>query len=189
MSYNANILLGRILKIHGYDGILTVKLENDFIENVPQMESVFIEIEGKPVPFFISSSDYSGGDTLKLRLEEYWTYEKVNGFSGFRIFLTSGDEKNISSDNIENITGFKVILKNKKIIGFIEEIINNPGQNLLKIISPEKMEILIPFHMDFILGIDKKKRTLTVQLPKGLTEINQGLSCKIDSPRKNKKIH
>ena len=56
MAYNANILLGRILKIQGYDGTITVKLEKDFIDNIPEMESVFLEIEGKPVPFFISSS-------------------------------------------------------------------------------------------------------------------------------------
>ncbi len=31
------------------------------------MESVFLEIEGKPVPFFISESEYPGGDILRLK--------------------------------------------------------------------------------------------------------------------------
>jgi 16S rRNA processing protein RimM len=172
VAYNANILLGRIIKIQGYNGTLTVKLENDFTENIPEMESVFIEIDGKPVPFFISSSDYSGGDSLKLRFEGYGTYEKVSGFSGCRLFLTSGDVKNIPSGDGKSISGFKVILKNKTVIGNIDEIIHNPGQNLLKVISPEKKEILIPFHRDFILSLDEKKRIIIVELPEGLTEIN-----------------
>jgi hypothetical protein len=60
MTYTCNILLGRIIKIIGYEGAVAVKLENIFTENIPQMESVFIEIEGKPVPFFISGSEYLG---------------------------------------------------------------------------------------------------------------------------------
>jgi 16S rRNA processing protein RimM len=170
--YNANILLGRILKIQGYEGALTVKLEKDFIENIPVMESVFLEIDGKPVPFFISFSDYPGGDILRLKFEGYGTFEKVSEFAGCRVFLTTSDEKILPSGNTESIIGFKVILKNKNLIGKIDRIIQNPGQDLLKIISPGKKEILIPFHKDFILSFDERKKTIIVQLPEGLTDIN-----------------
>lgn len=172
MTYNANILLGRIFKIHGYDGTLIVKLENDFIENIPPMESVYLEIEGKPVPFCISASEYSGGDILKLKFEGYGNYEKVSVFAGCRMFLTSGSENTGPASVNENIAGFRVILKDKTIIGDVEEIINNPGHDLIKIISPEKKEILIPFHRDFIVRFDEKKRIITVQLPEGLIDIN-----------------
>jgi len=172
VAYIANISLGRILKIQGYDGTLTVKLEKDFIENIPGMESVFLEIEGKPVPFFISSSEYEGGDILKLRLDGYGSYEKTSGFAGCRIFLTSGGEKTGPSSGNENITGFRVVLRDKTIIGDVEEIINNPGNDLMKIISPDRKEILIPFHRDFIVRFDEKERTITVQLPEGLIDLN-----------------
>ncbi len=174
MVYNANISLGRILKIQGYDGTLTVKLDKELIENIPAMESVFIEIDGKPVPFFISSSVYEGGDILKLRLDGYGSYEKASGFAGCRVLLTSGGESIVPSSDNENITGFRVVLKDKTVIGDIEEIINNPGHDLMKIISPDKKEILIPFHRDFILRVDEKKKTITVQLPEGLIDLNRG---------------
>lgn len=172
MAYNANISLGRILKIQGYDGTLTVKLDKDHIENIPAMESVFIEIDGKPVPFFISSSVYEGGDILKLRLDGYGSYEKASGLAGCAIFLTSGGEKREPSSANGNIDGFRVLLKDKTLIGDIEEIIKNPGQDLMKIISPEKKEILIPFHRDFIVRLDEKKKTITVQIPDGLIDLN-----------------
>ena len=54
MAYNSDILLGRITKVSGYEGAVTVRLEKIFFENIPQMESVFLEIEGRQVPFFIS---------------------------------------------------------------------------------------------------------------------------------------
>ena len=80
MAYNSNILLGRITKVSGYEGAVTVKLEKIFSENIPQMESVFLEIEGRPVPFFISDSEYSGADILKLQFEGYDSIEKVSEF-------------------------------------------------------------------------------------------------------------
>jgi 16S rRNA processing protein RimM len=78
----------------------------------------------------------------------------------------------VPADNTQSISGFKVILENKKLIGTVKEIIQNPGQDLLIIISPEGNEILIPFHKDFILHIGLKKKTIMVELPEGLTEIN-----------------
>ena len=172
MTYRYQILLGKISRVNGYDGSVTVKLEKSFLENIPEMESVFLEINGKPVPFFISSSDYQGGDVLKLKFEGYASYEKVNEFTGCRIFLTTINDANQPDNKPENIVGFKVILQNKNLIGTINEIIQNPGNYLLKIISPEKKEILIPFHPDFIKDFDKRKKTIMVDLPEGLIDLN-----------------
>jgi 16S rRNA processing protein RimM len=172
MTYKYQILLGRISRANGYDGSLIIKLEKSFFDNIPEMESVFLEINGKPVPFFISSSEYPGGDSLKLKLEGYTTYEKVSEFSGCRIFLTTINDEAQPENKPENINGFKVILQNKYLIGTVKEIIQNPGHDLLKIISPGKKEILMPFHEDFIVGYDISKKTITVELPEGLIDLN-----------------
>jgi ribosomal 30S subunit maturation factor RimM len=93
MAYRNQILLGRIARVNGYDGYVTVKLEKAFIEDIQEMESVFIETEGRPVPFFITASEYSGGDLLRLKFEGYDAFEKVAEFSGCKIFLTTVSEK------------------------------------------------------------------------------------------------
>ena len=172
MTYRHQILLGKISRVNGYDGSVTVKLEKSFLENIPEMESVFLEINGKPVPFFISSSEYRGGDILKLKFEGYASYEKVNEFTGCGIFLTTINEAVQPEDKPENIIGFKVILQNKNLVGIIKVIVQNPGNDLLKIVSPENKEILVPFHADFIKGYDKRKKTITVELPEGLIDLN-----------------
>jgi len=172
MTYRYQILLGRISRANGYNGSVSVRLENSFFNNIPEMESVFLEIDGKPVPFFISSEEYSGGDILKFKFKGYDTFEKVSEFTGCRIYLTTISEDNKTSGNTESMTGFKVISGNKSIIGTVMEIVQNPGHDLLKILSPEGKEILIPFHEDFILNTSDKKKTIMVDLPEGLTEIN-----------------
>ena len=173
MAYLSNILLGRITKVSGYEGAVTVKLEKSFTENIPHMESVFLEIEGRPVPFFISRCDYSGADILKLSFEGYESEDKVSGFIGCRMFLTeTGSSSTQKKAETDNIIGYNVFMADLVLLGTITDIIENPGQWLLVIKSPSKKEILIPLHEDFIVSIDKRKKSLLMNIPEGLTEIN-----------------
>ena len=172
MAYNSDILLGRITKVNGYEGAVIVKLEKTFSENIPQMESVFLEIEGRPVPFFISGSEYSGADILKLKFEGYDSIEKISEFTGCRVFLTTGIPDDYQTEDIQSLTGYKVLILGDKLLGSIKEVIPNPGQWLLNIISTKNKDILIPFHEHFIVSMDKKKKILVMDIPDGLIEIN-----------------
>jgi 16S rRNA processing protein RimM len=172
MAYTYDILLGRIIKTSGYEGAVAVKLEKIFTENIPQMESAFLEIEGRPVPFFISGLEYSGADILKLWFEGYDSDEKISEFIGCRIFLTSGMSNNILKESKQNIIGYKVFEQNDKLLGSISEVLPNNGQWLINVISITRKNILIPFHEHFIVRIDKKKKVIFMNIPEGLTEIN-----------------
>jgi 16S rRNA processing protein RimM len=173
MAYNRNILLGRIAKVSGYEGAVTVKLEKIFSENIPQMESVFLEIEGRPVPFFISDSKYSNADILKLTFDGYDSPEEVREFTGCRVFLTTVlPDDNQQDEYIQSLIGYTVLMKGNGLLGSIKEVIQNTGQWLLNIISIENKEILIPFHEDIIVRIDNKKKVIVLDIPEGLTEIN-----------------
>lgn len=171
MAYNANILLGRIAKVHGFEGSVSVRLEKNFIENIPDMESVFLEIDGKPVPFFIQKSEYPGGDLLRIKFEGYNTADQVTGFTGCLIFLTAG-EGTENSDNVRAIVNYHIMLPDGTSIGTVREVVENPGQWLLIIVTSSGKELLVPFHDDLILSADKKKKIIVMDLPEGLLEIN-----------------
>lgn len=173
MAYRNNILLGRITKVSGYEGAVTVKLEKFFAENIPQMESVFLEIEGRPVPFFISDLEYSGADILKLWFEGYHSSAQVSEFTGCRIFLTNEEILESSKKTDNNIMiGYEVHTKEHYLVGTISEIMSNNGQWLLNVLSPQKKVTLIPFHEDLIISIDRKKKIVIMEIPEGLLEIN-----------------
>lgn len=173
MAYKSDILLGRITKASGYEGAVTVKLEKNFPENILPEESVFLEIEGRPVPFFIADSEYSGADILKLSFVGYDTAEKILEFIGCRIFLTSGLPGSTPSEEINVLIGYNVLINKGILLGTVKEVIESPGQWLLNIISTEKKEILVPFHEDFIVSINKADKIIIMDLPEGLTEINR----------------
>ena len=173
MAYTTNILLGRITKVSGYEGTVAIKLEKIFSENIPQMESVFLEIEGRPVPFFISGLDYSGADILKVSFEGYDSSEKISEFTGCRVFLTSTpDDAVMKLPDSEILIDFSVLTKQKALIGLITDIIPNNGQWLLNVVSEGKKNLLIPFHEDFIISIDRKKKIIIMDIPDGLLDIN-----------------
>jgi 16S rRNA processing protein RimM len=172
MAYKSDILLGRITKLNGYEGAVTVKLEKIFSENIPLMESVFLEIEGRPVPFLISDSEYSGADILKLKFTDYDSVEKVSEFTGCRVFLTTEVNAENDPDDIQSLTGYSVVLSDGIPLGKITEVISNPGQLLLNVLSTKNREILIPFHEHFIVSIDDKKRNIIMDIPEGLADLN-----------------
>ena len=172
MAYITGILIGRITKVNGYEGGVTVKLDKIFSENIPPMESVFLEIEGRPVPFFISELEYYGADILKLWFKGYNSIEKINEFTGCRIFLTSSTNDENQNEENQNLLGYNVFAPEDNLLGSISEIISNNGQWLLYIKSPDKKVILIPFHEHFIIRIDRRKRIVIMEIPEGLLEIN-----------------
>ncbi len=172
MAYNCDILLGCITKIHGYDGTVTVRLEKNFIENIPELESVFIEIEGRPVPFFISGSEYAGAAVLRLKLEDYESFEKIREFQGCRVFLTTiNNDISLPVVN-QDFEGYSILSEDNVMLGIVKEVIRNPGQWLLNVISPANKEILIPYHENLIVNIDTENKSIKMKLPEGLTEIN-----------------
>jgi 16S rRNA processing protein RimM len=172
MAYKANILLGRLTKVHGFEGAVTVRLEKTFTENIPELELVFLEIEGKPVPFFISWSEYPGGNIIWIKFSGYESIDKVSEFTGCRIFLKSDRTGSNTPDNLQDLRGFKINSGDKKKIGTITRLIENPGQVLLNVDRGKGKEILIPLHENLIISIDRRRKIIKMDLPEGLLELN-----------------
>ncbi|MDR2886873.1 MAG: ribosome maturation factor RimM [Bacteroidales bacterium] len=171
MAYSRNILLGKIIKVNARNGTVTVGVTSSFVDNIPEMESVFVEIDNRPIPFFIDESETRGNDLLNLKLADYNTADKLKEFNGCRVFLTSGGVLN-NENCYEDLTGFSVFDENGNKMGTVNSIIQNPGQWLLEILSPQKKEILLPFHKDLILETDSIKRIVVIKIPEGLLDIN-----------------
>jgi 16S rRNA processing protein RimM len=172
MAYKADILLGHIIKLHGHKGEVIIKLGNDFRNNLPVLEWVFLEHEGKPVPFLISGSEYSGSDTLILRFEGYDSSERVREFLNCKVLLTQKNPGIPKSKNPDNILGYKIHTIDNNLIGVITGITENPGQLLLNVDDGSGNNVLIPLHENLISRVDKRRKIITMDLPEGLTELN-----------------
>lgn len=172
MTPNEKILVGRITKLYGFDGAVTVKLEKDFPALSDETELVFLETEGRPVPFFIEYTETVVSGFIRMKFAGFDTVESMQEFVGCRVLSVPREGSHKSADDgMRELVGFDVYSENK-CLGRIKDIKENPGQILLEITSKTGKELLIPLHEDFITGIDKVHRIIRMILPEGLTEIN-----------------
>lgn len=172
MAQTRNILLGRIIKIHGYEGAVAVRLEKNFSENIPIMESVFLEIDGRPVPFFLDYFDQVNSEKAYLKFQDYDTIEKVKEFIGSNLFVSAGLVVEDPVGDQINLQGYTIFSGDNKPVGEVVEIIKNPAQWLLRVATGEGKDILIPLHEDMIIGIDESHKMIKMNIPKGLVDLN-----------------
>jgi len=169
------ILLGRIVKLHGIGGAVTVSAAGSLSKTFNPPDFVFIEIEGKKVPFPVESCELQNNKMLVLKFEGYSSIEKVKEFSGCNVYLKA--EKPQRGKKVfewDELLNYRIISENAGISGQVTEVIDNPGNLLLKVRDERSnSELLVPFHEDLILSIDRKLKIIYMDLPQGLADINK----------------
>jgi 16S rRNA processing protein RimM len=173
MARQSKILLGKITRVHGFEGAVTVKIEDNFSEKLPEMESVFLEIEGNPVPFFIEYLEYINPDIIRMKFEDYDNVSKVREFTGCNVFLPLPADFRNNTVETTDLSGYKLISDRNNRIGIVEGIIKNPGQWLFNVKAVKGEYILIPVHEDLIFEINHKNKVIKMTIPEGLTDINR----------------
>lgn len=173
MQENELILLGKIVKLHGFHGAVVIALEGDISEKIKEMESVFVEIDGKPVPFFIEWLKETGPQTLQARFEYYDSEKSMAEFIGCNVL------SDIESTVAESDSDLPIFLKGFNLhdsmgneLGEIIKVISFPMQVMLEVKSGTADDILIPYNEDWVIAIDTTKKTLSLDLPEGLETIN-----------------
>jgi len=168
-----SLLLGTITKPHGTKGSLLLWLRNIKAEDIKKWESVFVEIDGLLVPFFIESFKENATDSLILKFEGVLSETEAKTFAGKDVYVEAGHvkKKRHSDPKLPVLKGFKVIDETFGFIGIAGEIADIEHNPLL-IVNNEKKEFLIPVHEDIILAIDKKTKEIRIHAPEGLLDLN-----------------
>jgi 16S rRNA processing protein RimM len=168
------ILFGLILKTHGIEGHLVLKLyvlpENELKENEP----VFIEIDGLPVPFFIREFRTLSDDSALFLTDSEYTPVPVSDLINCRVFVKShliAEQDGEKAVNYEDLTGFRVVDERHGDQGVVREIVEY-SENTLMVVDFKDREILIPFHEDIVRYIDFENRLIEILAPEGLLDIN-----------------
>ncbi len=173
MADKKKILLGRIIKIHGYQGGVVLRTDTSFNGSIPEKEWVFIEYEGKPVPFFIRESEKAGAGLARLWFEGYETAAGITPVVGCNLLMNRGKASRKITEGLADLDGYTILDATNSYIGKIAEVIVNPAQLMLRVISGVGREILIPFHEDLIMDVNHSQTTIIMDLPVGLIDLNR----------------
>lgn len=172
MNKNDCFFLGHVAKIHGFKGEVSIKLDVDAPENYHRLESVFIEINEKLVPFFIDRIDIRDKGFAIVKINGIDTEEKAQNLVHTELYLPLNLLPPLKGNKFyyHEVAGFRVIDKNRGDIGIIEQVLDFPHQAVLQVMLNEK-EILIPVNDEIINKVDRQNKTIEVTAPEGLIEI------------------
>ncbi|MBN1252669.1 MAG: 16S rRNA processing protein RimM [Bacteroidales bacterium] len=171
--------IGSIIKTHGYEGGVVLNIESNF--NIELIEDcinkkglVFIDIDGIPVPFFITEKvKVLNNKSILLYLENIEDEIKAKKIVNYRIMLeeSCNELSNENEFSFEQLIKYSVFDVNLGLIGKIIDFMDIPS-NPLFVVKKENEEILIPINKNFIIEIDDKLKELKIELPEGLVDIN-----------------
>jgi 16S rRNA processing protein RimM len=165
-------LLGYVIKPHGLKGEVSVLLDVDFPEDYTEMESVFLEIDQKLVPFFISAISIHR-DKAVVKFEDVHTPEAAMNLKGKELYLPASALEPIEDDQqfyFHEIIGFQVRDEKFGDIGVITHVYDSGKQDLLAI-DYQGTEILVPLIDEIVLRVDRDNKQMIVALPEGLMDI------------------
>jgi 16S rRNA processing protein RimM len=165
--------LGYITKTKGLKGEVQVFFESD--TGGIKFKSVFIDIDNKLVPFFVSSYKLHPNQTGNFFFDDVDTIEKAQKLIRKKIYLPNSEKPAKSSRKISysDFKGFTVYDKVHGELGEIAEVHEYP-QQYVAMVPYRFREILFPLNDQIIQSIDQKRKILNISLPDGLIEIYLG---------------
>jgi len=163
--------IGYILKPHGLKGQVTIALDAEAPDDFSTLETIFVGVGGKLVPFFIETISMKGAKAF-LKLEEVNTPEEAQQISKSVIYLPKSARPKSGRGGFydDEIIGFEVLDTGVGALGRITEIVQ-AGPNKLLLLDYQGKEVLVPLNSPFIDSVDKRKKKITVTLPDGFLEI------------------
>ncbi|MCB9080414.1 MAG: hypothetical protein H6555_01755 [Lewinellaceae bacterium] len=174
------IAIGRLGKSHGLAGEIKIQVKDRYWEDFIESEVLFIEQQGKPVPFFILDARTIGKEVV-IQLDDVPTREASLALAGKEVFLREIDllpddqarpagEPTVIGDRYELLTGYSLHEVELGFVGVIEEVLELPGQ-LMAVLTYQEREVLIPLTPVFIQSIDPKQQVVVMDLPEGLLDL------------------
>jgi 16S rRNA processing protein RimM len=166
------LLLGKLAKPHGTKGSLVLWSRNMIVDDFKKKESVFAEIDGLLVPFFVESFKKISPETAIMKFEDIDSETQAKAFAGIPVYMLKEQvrKKRKTSDGMPSFSGYKVFDMRLGFVGTAGEI-NDIANNPLLQVNHEGKDFLIPAHGDIILEINEKKKEIKINAPEGLFEI------------------
>ncbi len=171
MTQEEAFYIGYITKTKGLKGEVQLYFEYDEPELL-DLDVVFAEINGKMVPFFVSSCKLQTNNTGNLYFDEVDHIDKAQALVKKKIYLPLSKMPDRSDEDFHynDLKGFIVSDETHGELGEVIEV-NEYPQHFVATVLHKGTEIMFPLNEDMIVEIDEEEETLLVDLPEGLLDI------------------
>lgn len=171
--------IGTIRCTHGVAGELRLQWDAANVCNNKSIESVFLRIDGIPIPFFVESIRAKGVDCAIIKLDDISTPEQASRYVGCRVLADGATLPDPSAmgepiQPMDELVGFSLISAQGVMVGEIVEVNNYSGNIVFTLNDSAGRELMVPAAPELIDRIDSKTRSITIQLPNGLLDLFLG---------------
>lgn len=165
------VVIGKFIATFGIKGDLVLKHHLGAGLDTEALKTVFIEEKsGRFMPYFVAAVKNKTAEEALIQLEGVDAPEKAKVFLRKQVWLPEQDVKTQAAQHAPiSLLGFAVY-DEKKMLGKVVEVIEQPMQVLLRIDYQGK-EVFVPLNESTLLKIEHKKEKITVRLPEGLLDI------------------
>jgi 16S rRNA processing protein RimM len=159
--------LGIIVRPHGLKGEVKISLTCSGLERLTSCKSLRLVRDGielKSVSV-IRGFMHPDGDAI-LRFKEVQGLDEAEGLRGVFVAVPETERTELPPDSffLDDLAGMTVVTEEGLELGQIEEVLENPGNDVCVVRQGEK-EILLPVLKSVILNVDLKARRMVVRLP------------------------
>jgi len=155
--------VAKVLKSNGTEGGVLMNFRDITPEDLTLTEPVFIFFDGLPVPFFIESLTPKGTCKAIVRLTDVNCLKDAEELVGRDVFSDEFEEDEDTQD-LASLVGWKI-----RSVGEITGFLDIPSNPCLEV-RTEKGEVLVPLHEDFIVSMDRRRKTIEMNMPDGLLD-------------------
>ncbi len=165
--------LGRITKAWGYKGQVVIFLDVDTPEDYAGLDSAFVEVKGKLIPYFFRIDSLNGNKAV-ITFEDL-AAEQALALVGHELYLPLTLLPKLEGNKFyfHEVVGFRVIDEQWGDIGTLQSVIDYPAQALFQVMK-NGVEILIPVIDEVIKKVDREQKTLFIAAPNGLIDLYLG---------------
>lgn len=164
--------IGRIMKPHGLKGEVVFAFSDDIFDRT-DCEYLICEIEGILVPFFMEEYRFRSDSAAIVKFEDIDSEEDARRLIGCEVFFPKKLAVEEGGDELSlyYFVGFDVYAHEGGRIGKIVAVDDNTENWLFEIETEDGKNVLVPAHEEFIVDIDHDKKTIVMDLPDGLLEL------------------
>lgn len=166
--------IGAFHKTHGIKGELSATFDYDLEPD--GLRCLVLEIDGIFVPFFIESWRGRGADRYLIKLEGINDETEASAISKLPIFGISSElpvEEDSDDDGVYlyDMIGYNLYDKDTPV-GIIESINDTTENILFNVETSEGNIVYIPFAEELIESFDTEAKTIVMDLPEGIINLN-----------------
>ncbi|GAB2700111.1 ribosome maturation factor RimM [Mucilaginibacter koreensis] len=171
MKIEDSFRIGTLTKTRGLKGEMQLYVDFEGLEQI-NFKSVFIDVAGKLVPFFIENIKYPQANTAYIWLEDVNTIEKASLLAKKDVYLPNKlkPKKKKEEFTLKDLKGFIAVDEQKGELGEIIEIVDYP-QQIIATVNYQGHEVLFPLNTELIKGIDVEGGEVYIDLPDGLLDV------------------